>query len=202
MVVPGIFTGVLHFGRNTNRYYYFEFDYATNLIIVQLGFPLVLLFIMWSSGDGLKSFGLVRWKWWPHLPTLILVFGTMWLSLLGLDYVYHYRAFSFPPVFNLLPLRYFLVFVYYLVVGFREELYFRSYLITRLTELTNRRYVAVILSVLIFASIHLYQGWVGVGMAALFGIVASLGFIWSGSVWPLMIAHGLYDFAIFYRTYH
>lgn len=202
MIPSAVFSGFLRFGAPMSRTPYFEYDRIVYQVLSYAGAPILILFVMWASGDRLKTFGFKRWKWWPHLPIAIIVFGLMWFSWAVPSWIMHWQHRSYTPAFDQLPLRYGLVLVYYLIVGFREELYFRSYLITRLTELSGRRYLAVLISVVLFTSIHAYQGWWGMFYAGIAGLILSGGFLASGSIWPMILAHGLYDFALFYYTYH
>lgn len=79
-----------------------------------------------------------------------------------------------------------------LTAGVTEEIVFRAYAITRLEELGWRR-AALVVPGAVFTLLHLYQGV----LAVLFigGITAVLTWLyrWRRSVWPVMVAHALYD---------
>ena len=88
-----------------------------------------------------------------------------------------------PPHFALLPL------IYLLIVPLFEELIGRAFVIDEVTALTGRRYVAVLVSSLIGASYHLYQGWLGaLGVATTF-VVFAVYYARTGRVWPVILAH-------------
>jgi membrane protease YdiL (CAAX protease family) len=79
-----------------------------------------------------------------------------------------------------------------ITAGITEEIVFRAYAITRLEQLGWGRWGAIA-SVLLFASLHLYQG-----VVAFFGITAitvvfTFMYRWKRTLLPLMLAHALYD---------
>ncbi len=85
--------------------------------------------------------------------------------------------------------------------GFCEEVAFRGYLMTRLRLLgrMNSWILPTILSTVAFAACHSYQGWSGFIAIVIYGVLFSLLFIRTGSLWPAVIAHFLWDFgALFY----
>jgi len=74
-----------------------------------------------------------------------------------------------------------------------EEAIFRGFVMTRLHRLFKRWTPVVILSGLSFGLAHLYQGWAGVVLTGIYGIVFSLVFIRRQSLWPCIAAHFLQD---------
>jgi membrane protease YdiL (CAAX protease family) len=83
-----------------------------------------------------------------------------------------------------------------LVTGYREELFFRAYLLTRLSELGARPLPAIALSSILFAGGHLYQGPAGFLVALLQGFYFSLLFARGRNLHRLAWAHGLYNMLI------
>jgi membrane protease YdiL (CAAX protease family) len=79
------------------------------------------------------------------------------------------------------------------VTGYREELYFRGYLITRLMEFNLPSAAAAAASCLLFALGHLYQGTAGFVTALLLGALFGVLFIRRPNLHRLAIAHGLYN---------
>lgn len=79
-----------------------------------------------------------------------------------------------------------------LTAGVTEEIVFRAYAITRLEELGWGR-AAFIVPGVIFTVLHLYQGPLAL---ALIGAI-TIAFTWlyrmKRSVWPVMVAHALFD---------
>ena len=94
--------------------------------------------------------------------------------------------------YGLLPL----VSVVCLVAAYREELYFRSYLITEFQKLGGSFFSSTTVAVLLFALGHLYQGTVGFVVALVLGVYLSAVFRLAGSVHVSAIAHGCYNIFI------
>jgi membrane protease YdiL (CAAX protease family) len=74
-----------------------------------------------------------------------------------------------------------------------EETLFRGFLMTRLYRLCGRWTPALGLSAVAFGLAHLYQGWSGVVLTGMYGLIFSLMFVSRGSLWPCIIAHFLQD---------
>jgi membrane protease YdiL (CAAX protease family) len=81
-----------------------------------------------------------------------------------------------------------------LSVGYMEELFFRSYAITRLEQFGLSRTAAVLLSALLFSLGHLYQGGRGVAFALLAGIALGYLFGRMRRLHPLAVGHGIYNY--------
>ena len=79
------------------------------------------------------------------------------------------------------------------LTGYREELFFRGYLITRLMELHFPATAAAAASCLLFSLGHLYQGLVGFVTALILGALFGALFIRRRNLHRLAIAHGLYN---------
>jgi len=84
-----------------------------------------------------------------------------------------------------------------LTAGFCEELIFRGYLIDQLTAWTKRPILAIVLSSLLFGSVHLYEGTAAVlplmSLALLYGFVVRQR---KGDLRAVMVAHTLQDFLV------
>lgn len=80
-----------------------------------------------------------------------------------------------------------------LSAGIAEELVFRSFLIGAVAQGTGSLPTAVVVSVVAFAVSHAYQGVVGVLRVALLGIILTVPFLLTGSVFPSMLAHAALD---------
>ncbi len=86
-----------------------------------------------------------------------------------------------------------LVLVTSIITGYREELFFRSYLLTRLEQIDASRPAAVAVSTLLFASGHLYQGWSGFAVAALLGVLFAVVFLRARNLHAIALGHALYN---------
>lgn len=85
----------------------------------------------------------------------------------------------------------------WVLAAFCEEVAFRGYLLTRLTELLGpgrlQRVVAVLGSSVLFGLIHTEQGVVGVVAAALAGVAFSVLRYRCRTLWAPVLAHGFDD---------
>ncbi|MBD3401728.1 CPBP family intramembrane metalloprotease [candidate division GN15 bacterium] len=83
-----------------------------------------------------------------------------------------------------------------ITAGFCEEVAFRGYLMTRLRLLlkTDSWVLPTIVSAVIFGVCHTYQGMAGFILISIYGVMFSLLYIRTGSLWPGIIAHFLQDF--------
>jgi len=91
------------------------------------------------------------------------------------------------------PLSYVLLIAASLANGFAEELVLRGYLLTRLERLLGSTWAAVLITSLLFACYHLYQG-LGptIGVAAV-GLMYGGAFCRVRRLWPLVLAHAATD---------
>ncbi len=90
--------------------------------------------------------------------------------------------------------------------AFGEELLFRGFVLNRLQATFGGGSYALALAVLaqalLFALGHIYLGWRGVMNAGTVGLVFGTFYAVSGgSLWPLIIAHGLIDTISMYALY-
>jgi membrane protease YdiL (CAAX protease family) len=93
-----------------------------------------------------------------------------------------------------------LALLFCLVTGYREELFFRSYLITRFSGFSLPAAAAIGMSTLLFAGGHLYQGITGLAVALIQGLYFAVLFVRLKNIHPLAIAHGLYNLAVLVST--
>ena len=82
-----------------------------------------------------------------------------------------------------------------LVAGIGEEIVFRAYAISRMEEAGYGR-AAVYVPWAVFTVVHLYQGPLALLVIGAVGGVLVWLYRWQRSVYPVMVAHALYDLAI------
>jgi len=80
------------------------------------------------------------------------------------------------------------------VVALAEEIVFRGFLIRRITAVTGSCSVAVILSTLLFALGHGYEGTAGVITVGLMGLCFALVYLWRGTLVAPVTMHFILDF--------
>lgn len=83
-----------------------------------------------------------------------------------------------------------------LVIGYREELFFRSYLNLRLQELGFKAKWACLLTALLFGLAHLSQGYLSGFAAFLIGLFFGGVFQTTKDLHSLALAHAFYNFLI------
>jgi len=87
-----------------------------------------------------------------------------------------------------------LLFGLFLTGTFVEEIFYRGYIIERVTELSGRRWVAGTISWLTFTLVHLR--FFGLGPTLEVGVIAAIFvtlFMLARSIWPAIIVHGISD---------
>jgi membrane protease YdiL (CAAX protease family) len=157
-----------------------------------------VLFIVWVSGDGLKHFGLISVVWWRFLPAMLLglLANLVLTSAVGHLVYPHYHA---HPGFRLpgMPPRMYALtgarILNYFPAAFAEEFIMRGYLIARLTELLGSRWVAWLVSSVLFGSYHIYQGVIPALTIFGAGLIFGLMVLKMKSVWPSTFAHALFN---------
>lgn len=77
--------------------------------------------------------------------------------------------------------------------AFSEELIFRGFVITRLQKLTGRFWIGAVIGSAAFSLGHLYQGYGGVILTFLYGLLFAALFAARKSVFPCVVAHFLQD---------
>lgn len=182
----------------------------SNFIIVQKWFDALLLVVLAGyfvyrhhlapAAFGLRGDRPARQVFWA-IPTLLAVYGAFFLFVI----VIGAAVMLFPDLekdlvrrtefMEMLPLSDTLSIVLLLVpVAIHEELLFRGLLIPYLHRVGCSWVVAVLISTVVFAVLHVTQGWLGI--IQIFGVGAMLGacFVLTRSLLAVMLAHFLFDF--------
>lgn len=103
-----------------------------------------------------------------------------------------YSAFSFLEGNTPKYLRYLLY--TWLSAAVAEEVIYRGILIYAGEKLLGKTWVAVVLSSLVFASAHIYQGWSGAALTFLWGLAFSGVYLRCGrNIMVVILVHGLVD---------
>ncbi len=85
-----------------------------------------------------------------------------------------------------------------LMIGLYEELVFRGFLMPRLRRATGSWAIAVLLSTLVFSSLHLFdQVPAALILVTVMSLILSLVTIWRRSIVPAVVAHALFNFGMF-----
>ena len=83
-----------------------------------------------------------------------------------------------------------------ITAGYKEEFFFRSYLLSRLEELGIQVPLAVAASTVLFSVGHVYEGPLAVAITAGLGLLLSVSWLRRRSLHVVAIAHGLYNTAV------
>jgi membrane protease YdiL (CAAX protease family) len=87
--------------------------------------------------------------------------------------------------------------VFCVVSAYREELFFRAYLLTRFEQIGVPAAPAVAATAMLFASGHLYEGWIALLVTGIQGVYLAYVFRKRRNLHTVSIAHGLYNFTVF-----
>lgn len=172
---------------------------AWSSIVRDLLLLAVVLFFIRRSGQSVRDLGWIRAGLWTEVRVGVLLFplfffGTallqMALRALGLS------GLSEPPGY-LMPSgapQLLLALGFIGVVAVTEETIFRGYLLLRLRAITRSSWAALLLSSLVFALGHGYQGSAGVITVGVMGVLLGAVYLWRGSLVAPMVMHFLQNF--------
>ncbi len=83
-----------------------------------------------------------------------------------------------------------------LAIAYREEAFFRAYLLTRFEQLSLGPVSSVLLGAAAFSLGHIYQGFGGALIAFVLGVYLGWVYLKRRSVHVVAVAHALYNFAV------
>lgn len=116
----------------------------------------------------------------------------LYMSLLsgGFDALLEERS----ELFAMMPeLSFGTIVVFSLFVGFHEEVFFRGFLLTRLTVGLRSRAAAVAVTSVIFGLLHAYQGPAGILQTTFLGAVLGIVVCVTRTLWPAILAHAFFN---------
>lgn len=158
--------------------------------------PVVLLaYLLARRGEGLAAIGLDRFRasdagmgavLWVASWVLVYVVGSL-LSGLGSNNV-DFLPEALPPWFRIVD-----ALVIAVTAGVTEEMVVRGYAQTRLEQLRAPTAVVIVLPTALWGLLHLYQGLGPALTIFCLGLVYAIWFHATRRLWPLIIAHVLFD---------
>ncbi len=197
--VPGILSG----SRDVDPASFDRIAYHAGFYLLALPqIALIVYLIVLQFPRRMDRFGIVRLGWsdilrgiltWIGIFAILAAAGLL-VSLLPenrrdvLEVGFRWR-FTEP---GMIPF----AFLTSLITGYREELFFRAYLLTRFAQLGIPFPVSALMSTMMFATGHLYQGWAGFLVAAALGGFLAVVFHTRKSLHVTAIAHALYNFTV------
>ncbi len=177
--------------------------YISTMIFLWGLFAMVYVAV-WKEGQSLRSLGFTGFRG-LHLMQGFTFFLVSIIVLKGIEFVLEELGYhSIGELSLLLPdtaLERVMWVALSITAGVCEEAAFRGYFITRFREMTPKiwpskaRWLApVAVSALVFGLGHTYQGVSGFVMITAYGVMISLLFLYTRSIWPAIFAHFLLDF--------
>lgn len=171
---------------------------AAVTIFRDLALVALILYFLWRNGEPFARIGWTA----RHLPRELLIglalFPAFCVSAALLEMLLIRLGLSSGGKESFLhiqgPLDTALGLALVIVVAIAEETIFRGYLLLRLPALVYSRAAAVVLSALIFATGHGYEGSAGLITVAFMGLWLALVYVWRGSLAAPMLMHFLQDF--------
>ncbi|AIE85272.1 CPBP family intramembrane glutamic endopeptidase [Fimbriimonas ginsengisoli] len=164
------------------------------------------MYVIWRSREGWSAFGWRRWRLSDDLILgFVLALVGLWCarlgvmvgrSLLGADAAYNpVIQNEFRQAFHVDGWTSALMVAALVANSFAEEVVVRAFLILRFTQLLRSPVKAVLLSSLLFASYHVYQGLAPACGVFAMGLLLGTVYAFQGRVAPLIVAHTLYNLA-------
>jgi membrane protease YdiL (CAAX protease family) len=161
-----------------------------------------ILLVKWDGG-GLRSLGVGKLRIWREVSAAIQAFILIYVLQivimlilsrlspeLAKDVIGKRKAMSeyFPEISPILLL------IFTLFVGIYEEVVFRGFLITRLTAMVGKPWIAVILSSIFFGAVHFYQDPLAMIQIMIIAIVLGGLFIVRKNILAPILVHAAFDF--------
>jgi len=163
---------------------------------------LLFFWILKVEGNKLESigFGKLRWRYlWIGVLSFLILMVASWLSGLALEAVGLETLVSLQPIireYNILTL-----ILLFFTGTFLEEIFYRGYVIERITSLTGKSWLAGIVSWITFTFVHLK--FFGLGPTLNVGVTSAvlvLLYLKERSIWPCIVVHGINGVIVYLIT--
>lgn len=184
---------------------YIQLDtrYIINYVVISIPQTLLIIYLISirkkESTDTvqykpLKNFGLTDFK-----PVLIIYIIITYFLIIILSSMVLYTVKLLPVMektYNIVKNPIPLIIIFSLVTGYKEEIFFRSYLLKSYTEIGVRFSSIAIVSTLLFGLLHYYNGYAGIIIAIINGFIFCLVFKKTRNVHVIAVSHALYNFTV------
>jgi uncharacterized protein len=172
---------------------------ALSSLFQNAAFAALIVFFVWRNREPWPEIGLSTRNWPQEVLVGILLFIPFSLAVGLIESLLRGAGLTAPPELpQALLLRermdYLLALPFLVIVAFAEELIFRGYLIQRIGRLAGSLKAAVIISSVIFALGHGYQGALGVAAVGVMGVLFGVIYLWRGNLIAPMVMHFIQNF--------
>jgi uncharacterized protein len=195
LIVPSMVLSLFVAGQWT---YGFVMTAAT-VIVRDLAMCSLVLYLVWRNADPFQSIGWTSSFWPVQVAIGIVAFPVMFFGALLAAFLFMKMGLSLPQStlrsvlavrsWSQVPLAVLLV----AVVAVTEETIFRGYLLLRLKNASGNMSFAVVVSTLVFAFGHGYEGQAGIATIGLLGLFFTLMYLGTGSLVAPVVLHFLQD---------
>jgi membrane protease YdiL (CAAX protease family) len=220
MFFPNLFHSMeylIHENQESTLFSLYNFDLGIYsalswlIISIQVSFPIILIMII--GNESFNTYGFNAFTVQDLIKSLArllsLMVGILIVAGIIIAYIISYIYTDFDPnimqqsilneknsllmiVINIIPI---------VLVAFAEELCFRSFLYINLNKLINKKWVCIIISNVLFAIYHIYQGITAVIMVFLMGIIFSMEFKKHNNIYTITIFHAIWNIStLIFRT--
>ncbi len=198
LIVPSMALSFLAIEQGSVSFNGFSLS-AVASILRDLSLVSLILFFLWRNREPVHAIGWNLTNFWKEFALGVILFFPFFYLSGKLENVLHAAGLSLPstpqPAF-LSPrgsVEILLAFFLVVVVAIAEETIFRGYLILRFRAIMNNP-IAVLLSAVVFALGHGYEGTAGVVTVGFMGLIFALVFQWRRGLVAPMVMHFLQDF--------
>jgi len=186
-----------------------DFDFTDNQLIIFFFVPtIVILWLivilcglaMWREKSTPASIGLGRIRGKHLLIAIVFLFASN-IILYPLQFLLSLFGLVSDEILDKLVMQASRMMWWWLAMsftaGFCEEIVFRGYLMTRIKAVMRVKswYAPALIATLAFASGHLYQGYGGVILIFIYGLMFCWLYIKTKSLWPCILVHFIQDFS-------
>lgn len=173
---------------------------AISSIMSDLALVSLVLYFIWRNNEPLKQIGWTIKNVRQDIGWGLLLFLPVAYCANVLERILHKAGLSAPtkiPSFLVATgsAKVLLACILVIVVAVVEETIFRGYLILRFKAVTGRTGAAVLLSSVIFALGHGYEGLAGMVSIFSLGIIFAVVYLWRKSLVAAMVMHFMIDFS-------
>lgn len=173
---------------------------ALSTIFRDLGLLFLILFLSWRDREPFSRLGWTSKNYPGEIIWGVILIVPIFYGAALLQSILQQSGFSSPhtPVPSFLAasgvFEMSLATILVIIVAISEETLFRGYLILRFTQITKNRTAALIISSVVFALGHGYEGSSGVITVGAIGFALSLIYVWRQSLISPIVIHFLQNF--------